>query len=64
MPLCRGAVFEMEHQGLVREGIDALDSFQKDALIKLGKAEHLEGRSVCTTVGQFQKCRFPPVHLL
>ena len=35
MPLCRGAVFEMEHQGLVREGIDALDSLQEDALIKL-----------------------------
>ena len=46
MPLCRGAVFEMEHQGLVREGIDALDSFQKDALIKLGKAEHLGGKVV------------------
>lgn len=36
----------MEHQGLVREGIDALDSFQKDALIKLGKAEHLGGKVV------------------
>ena len=46
MPLCRGAVIEMEHQCFAWEGIDAFDPFQEDSLIELCKAEHLGGKVV------------------
>ena len=36
----------MEHQGFVREGIDAFDPFQENSLIELCKAEYLGGKVV------------------
>ena len=36
----------MEHQGFVRESIDALDPFQENSLIELSKTEHLGGKVV------------------